>query len=93
MPDFAKKPGGILVGIMSSSKKPPRRDDDEPTIPRARGSSPAMEEDEEEEGGSPLTPEERGSLGDDLNSSLKSGDGVAIFDAMEAIVRACKESY
>lgn len=80
-----------MVGIMSSSKKP-RPDDDEPTIPRERGSAPDMEDDEEE-GGSPLTPEERGSLGDDLNSALKSGDGVAVFDAMEAIVRACKESY
>lgn len=90
MPYDAKKPGGILVGIMSSSKKP-RADDDEPTIPRERGSVADL--DDEEEGGNPLTPEERGSLGDDLNSALKSGDGVAVFDAMEAIVRACKESY
>jgi len=80
---IAKKPVGILSEIVAVGKKPSMSE------PK---SEPEMETDDEEEtlGASP---EEREALGSTLADALKGGDGAALYDAVEAIVRSCKGSY
>lgn len=83
----AKKPVGVLAGIIEASTKKPTGASPA-AVPEEPGSSPELDDESAD-----VSPEERAALGDTLAAALKSGDGSSLYDAVEAIVRSCKGEY
>jgi hypothetical protein len=84
----AKKPVGILAGIIQASAKKPAVASPAATVPEEPGSSPELDDETVD-----VSPEEKAALGDTLATALKGGDGASLYDAVEAIVRSCKGEY